>query len=635
MKKEPLPFSPGIPATTRPLASEPVDPLNTAQQYLEQAQYASTPQREDIQLKATAALIRAGKLRQAEELLGSIDIVGLPDIYRARFQVLRAVMALHRYQPKRALTMLTPLFALKGLGPEVQADIYQLRAQANLMLQRRLDSVLDLIAREAYLSSADRLQLNRARTWQVLGSMNRFELEQARFKSTDDVLTGWLDLALLRLEFGADPFVFAQAVEQWRQTYVQHSARSIIDGQLQALNTATAAKRPTRIALLLPLASKYGRAAQAVHDGFMAAHHANGDPNKPAVSIYDIGEESTLAPVYYRLAVKEGADFVVGPLGKAAVNDLLGSGIVNTPTLLLGSSTVPSKSTTPIYQFDLAPEQEAQQAAQRAYLDGHRIAAALYPESEWGQRMITAFTEEWETLGGVMAETQNYRETASDFSTPIKTLLNLDESERRNSILAAQLGTQLKFEPRRRQDVDCLFLAAQVKSARQIKPQINFYRGHDVPVYATSHVYNGKKDPVNDADLNGIIFGDMPWLLNDQGRMPALRERIQKDWPDQYTPMDRLYALGMDAYAIIFHLPRLISDPTARISGATANLSLVDNRINRYLTWARFEQGRPVVKDVIIEKKGIESISLESRSLETDPAPAKYPAPATRTVGGS
>ncbi|HSF90598.1 MAG TPA: penicillin-binding protein activator, partial [Paracoccaceae bacterium] len=217
----------------------------------------------------------------------------------------------------------------------------------------------------------------------------------------------------------------------------------------------------------------------------------------------------------------------------------------------------------------------------------------------------------------------------------IKTLLNLDESERRNSILAAQLGTQLKFEPRRRQDVDCLFLAAQVKSARQIKPQINFYRGHDVPVYATSHVYNGKKDPVNDADLNGIIFGDMPWLLNDQGRMPALRERIQKDWPDQYTPMDRLYALGMDAYAIIFHLPRLISDPTARISGATANLSLVDNRINRYLTWARFEQGRPVVKDVIIEKKGIESISLESRSLETDPAPAKYPAPATRTVGGS
>ena len=623
------PFRPETPATT-PGEDAGIDPLQTAREHLDAAEMSPAPERQDRQLKAVAALIRAGKLRQAQTLLESIDVVGLPDIYRARFQVLRSVLALHHYRPKYALSMLMPLFSLKGLGPEVQADIYQLRAQANLMLQRRLDSVLDLIAREAFLSAPERIERNRSRIWQVLGSMNRFELEQARFKSSDDAVNGWLDLALLRLDFGADPFVFSQALDQWQQSHPAHGARAFVARQLRGPAASAALRHPQRIALLLPLASKFGRAAQAVHDGFMAVHHANGDPGKPTVTVYDAGDEPSLAPVYYRLAVNEGADFVVGPLGKQAVNALIESGAIQTPTLLLGSTPVPTQPAAPVYQFDLAPEQEAQQAAQRAYLDGHRIAAVLFPKSDWGQRMVGAFTQTWESLGGVVAETQSYDAQTSDFSVPIKALLNVNDSELRKLKLASRLGTKLHFEPRRRQDLDCLFLAAQVRSARLIKPQINFFQGHDIPVYATSHIYAGKPDPVNDTDLNGIVFGDMPWLLSDQGRMPALRERLQKDWPDRYSPLDRLYALGMDAYAIIFHLPRLLGDPNARITGATANLALErNNRISRSLTWARFEQGRPVVKDVIVDEKGLESIRLGPET------PVDAPPPAARSLGGS
>lgn len=624
---------PGVsPAVSAPAPAtvEAIDPLQAAQQFLEAAETSIEPERQDLQLKAATALIRAGKLRQAKELLETIDVVGLADIYRARYQVLRSVVALHEYRPKYALSMIMPLFSLQGLGPEVQADIYQLRAQANLMLRRRLDSVLDLIARESFLSAPERIQRNRNRIWQVLGSMNRFELEQARFRSTDNLVNGWLDLALLRLDFGADPFVFSQALAQWRQGYPDHSAQDFVTRQLLGQADSALPQQPQRIALLLPLASRFGRAAQAVHDGFMAAHNANGDPGKPAVAAYDVGDEPSLAPVYYRLAVKEGADFVVGPLGKLAVNALTESGAVQVPTLLLGSTDSAAAATAPVYQFDLAPEQEAQQAAQRAYLDGHRIAAVLFPKSDWGQRMVNAFTQEWESLGGVIAETQSYNEHTSDFSGPIKALLNVNDSELRKLTLASRLGTKLDFEPRRRQDLDCLFLAAQVRNARLIKPQINFFQGHDIPVYSTSHIYTGKQDPVNDADLNGIVFGDMPWLLNDQGRIPALRERIQKDWPDRHSPLDRLYALGMDAYAIIFNLPRLREDPNARLPGATASLALQgDSRIARYLTWARFEDGVPVVKDVIVDEKGLESVGLEQA------VPGAATPSAARTLGGS
>jgi len=604
-----------------------VDPVTAATEYLQRAENALAPERQDLQLKAAASLIRAGRVRQAEELLDSIDITELPDIYRARQRVLRAAVDLYYQHGRDALNKLTPLFSMQGLGPEVQSDVYQLRAQANLMLGNKLDSVLDLIAREAFLASSERIAQNQAHIWRVLGSMSAIELQDTRQKSADSGLNGWLDLAMLNLEFGADPFVFRQALAQWQQTYGGQSAHEFAKSFLGAGQIEPLQVVPRRIALLLPLASQFGQAAQAVHDGFLAVHQNNSDPAKPEVQVYDVGAEPGLSVVYYNLAVKDGADFVVGPLGRNAVNALAASGAISRPTILLGTIDSNQPVDATVYQFDLAPEQEAEQAAQRAYLDGHRIAAILYPGTSWGERLQKAFTARWESLGGIVAEQQAYAEDATDFSHPIKQVLNVYESEARKADVARLTGLKLEFEPRRRQDIDCIFLAAQVRAARLIKPQINFYRGFDIPVYSTSHVFTGKVDPVNDADLNGIYFGDMPWLLNEYGRIPAMKERIQKDWPGRQTALDRLYALGADAYSLVFRLPWLRAGSDARLSGATASLSLDHgNRITRNLTWARFEKGRPVIKDVIIDDQALESISLESR---------ENPAPVSRRTGGT
>ncbi|MFI4970191.1 MAG: penicillin-binding protein activator, partial [Lysobacterales bacterium] len=54
----------------------------------------------------------------------------------------------------------------------------------------------------------------------------------------------------------------------------------------------------------------------------------------------------------------------------------------------------------------------------------------------------------------------------------------------------------------------------------------------------------------------------------------------------------RLFAFGMDAYALLPYLDWLIAHPDAYVNGATGELT-ADNfgRIHRQVGWARFQNG--------------------------------------------
>jgi hypothetical protein len=112
-------------------------------------------------------------------------------------------------------------------------------------------------------------------------------------------------------------------------------------------------------------------------------------------------------------------------------------------------------------------------------------------------------------------------------------------------------------------------------------------------VYATSHVYDSK-DPLGHQDLNGVIFCDMPWLLNpNEGGTLSARAM---DSQIRETPADsvKLIALGLDAYRLVPELPRFRGDSGYRYSGATGTLALQsDNRLQRQLECAQLTGGNP------------------------------------------
>jgi hypothetical protein len=211
----------------------------------------------------------------------------------------------------------------------------------------------------------------------------------------------------------------------------------------------------------------------------------------------------------------------------------------------------------------------------------------------------------WQRLGGIVLSEQSYLLNQADYSDPVKRLLNITQSEARKERLENVVKMKLKFEPRPREDIDFVFLAGDTRAARLIKPQLNYNRAARLPVYATSQIFTGRGDPARDTDLDGIQFGDMPWMLVGDGRVAALRTTLQPAWPQAHTGLDRLFALGVDAYAVIPSLDRLASENAARFSGVTSGLSVGRNgRLHRQLLWAQFKKGVPVLIDTFLPNKG-------------------------------
>ncbi|RMD78059.1 MAG: penicillin-binding protein activator [Gammaproteobacteria bacterium] len=377
-----------------------------------------------------------------------------------------------------------------------------------------------------------------------------------------------------------------QALAAWRRRFPGHPASAAL---LASLEARARRARPRRLALLLPLSGAYAALGRAVRDGFLAAYWAG--PERPEVLVLDTGGQAEGALEAYREAAAQGAGWVVGPLAKEAVRALRAQGRLPVPVLALNRSGEPGPPPAGFYAFGLAPEDEAAAAAERAWLEGHNQALLLAPRGDWGSRVLTAFARHWSGLGGEVLAAEVYDPSRTDFAAPLQRLLAIDASRARARALERLLGRPLRFEPRRRQDADLVFLAAFPAQGRQIRPQLRFYYAGDLPVYATSAIYAGHPDPVRDRDLDGVRFPDIPWVLRD--RDPLL-EALRRLWPERTARLIRLYALGVDAYRLVPELPRLAAFPFETVPGATGRLSLDPrHRVHRQLLWARFAGGRP------------------------------------------
>jgi outer membrane PBP1 activator LpoA protein len=323
----------------------------------------------------------------------------------------------------------------------------------------------------------------------------------------------------------------------------------------------------------------------------MLAHNQN-ELSDNAINVYDTDN----GPVWqhYQNAVSDGADFIIGPLLKSRISELATSGQLQIPVLALNQIDDEISLSQPLYQFGLNPEDEAEQAAQRAFFDGPKRVVALVPESAWGERLLQAFTRSWHANGGILLAVERYPAKTTDFTQYITRALSLDKSKQRYKTLVQKLGREIEFEPRRRQDIDAVFIVAFPREARLIRPQLQFHRASDLPVYATSHIYTGIPNPDTDRDLNTIRFCDTPWTLGETGDSLLFRSEITELWQNRADHYQRLFALGIDAYRVIPRLDTLGIQGTSDFNGMTGNLFLDDKRrIHRRLECAIFKNGVP------------------------------------------
>ena len=552
-------------------------------------------------------------------------LIDAPLTAEQRFKIIlqRGRIANGRGDHQLAIEFLQPLRTTPLLSePEREQALLNL-AGAQLGLARKIDAIVSLMQRDRLLDPDTQFQ-NQQNLLQLYKSLNDFEVpllqQTARINGfPPNIVDGWL--AFSQLEDAAGNTNVNVAV--WQTTFPGHPARP----ELIGAENRIALDQFDQVALLLPLTSPFGNAAQAFYDGFLDAYSQDTNPYRPSISLHDIGEDGSLARFYYQSAVLEGADFIVGPLGRNAVTLLLEEPELALPTLVLGDIE-PAFTKPELYGISLSPEQEAIQVAKRAYNDGHRQAGILQSDDAWGNRAGTAFTAAWQKLGGVIVTNRKFPPKMTDFSQVIQQSLEISQSVVREQVLAAQLGLDIKFTPRRRQDTDCLFLAADAKQSRLLVPQLRFFQAHNLPMYATSKIFTGRINPAVDADLDGLVFGDMNWMVDIRYGLPEVRTDItrtavadstleqsadqvedaqtdsvisEKQLPPQpvskgrysFSPLGRLYALGFESYHLVPRLSVLQGDSWQRYRGQAFEASVDQyGNVIRHLEWVTFDQGK-------------------------------------------
>jgi len=226
--------------------------------------------------------------------------------------------------------------------------------------------------------------------------------------------------------------------------------------------------------------------------------------------------------------------------------------------------------------------------------DEHELRQMLFPLLDVlieGHITVDDHTQ-LEALLDENAEARRLYSQYLELDLGIQQLLLINESRAREERLSANLGIPLEYEPRRRSDVDLIFLAATENAGKLIRPQLRFHYAGSVPTYSTSAIY--QEGTRNNADLNGIMFPDVPWLIEPDGQSVQVRQTIARHWPARAKRRSRLYALGFDAYRLIPMLNSGTAWQTEYLQGMTGTLYVDNNgRVLRRLAWARIQRGRP------------------------------------------
>ncbi len=553
--------------------------LSAVDGILVQARRSASPLAESLYLDAARLQLDAGFTEDAAQLLEALEEdADLPSNLRLRHALLAAEVALIRGDATAALRRLdsAPSADAANQGEEAQIALRSLRARALELADEPMSALRERI-QLAPMLNGDAQRANHNAIWATLAGA---DLEQLNAGSTDSYeLRGWLELQ--RLSNGTQHNIQDQldAIDQWRNIWAQHSAASTLPDALSMLYQLWET-RPTEIALVLPVQEPLGK---AISEGFMSAYYEDLARGRdvPRVRIYDTSFRTDVL-VLYDQAVDDGIKLIIGPVLKDAVRRMQRSGRpMPVTTLALNYGDPGTPYLQDLYQFGLAPEDEIQQAAQTAWAAGHRNAAVLTPAGEDYLRIQDTFVSYWNSLGGRVVSIDNFTE-ARDYSPVVKRIFSIDASEARAEQIRSLIPrTNIEFVPRRRQDVDFVFLLANPAEGRQIMPTLSINYAGDVPVYAMPSIYDGGSNAAANQDLNGIIFNDAPWILEQSD---PLKSAADSTWTSASGPVQRLRAMGVDAYRLHLRMQQMHAYPYTRLEGATGTLSMQsDGSVRREL----------------------------------------------------
>ena len=298
---------------------------------------------------------------------------------------------------------------------------------------------------------------------------------------------------------------------------------------------------------------------------------------------------------------QDGASIVVGPLLKNNVEALMKSNTTLNVLALNQPEQVQNRAN--ICYFALSPEDEARDAARHIHEQGKQAPLLLIPRSTLGDRVANAFAHEWQTLGGGVVLQQKFG-SASELragvnggagialnGSPVSASLPQQQSVTIGGLTIPAPPTDAQISGGGK--VDSAYIVATPEEIAFIKPMIAMRNGSQsgATLYASSRSAQGTAGPDFRLEMEGLQYSEIPMLA---GSNPQLMQQALGAVRNDYS-LARLYAMGVDAWALANHFTQMRQVPGFELNGNTGDLTAdQDCVINRKLSWLKYQQGQIV-----------------------------------------
>lgn len=563
----------------------------------------------DATLSAAEYYIQANDANRALQTVAQLQLAKLSDAQQSRYQIILAYGDYSRSQYQASLDRLYTLLGMLGTQETNQqrVDALLLSSLCHQALNEYDLAVTNLIERESLLFGGARAETSRY-IWKVINGLSTEQRQAVINESSNAIVRNRFEQSLQGQVGGelapsnrdALPSSASSRMQfdQWRDQTDRN--------EVSVKQSQWTQRSPKKIAILLPLTSRYNKAAQALLDGIEYQHSLNISNYRPDISTYDIGESPFQVGQYYSAAIQSGADLVIGPLGKEQANQLVSSsqGFATIPTILLGGNHALNQN---MARLTMSPEQDGRIVSERAFKRGFVNAALLVSNDSKGTRTAEAFSKHWLANGGKLSKTISYSPLQFDHSTELKQLFEINQSEYRLNKLSRTLGFKPKFSAYRRHDIDFIFMISDNETGRILRPQITFFSGERVPVLSSSSIYNGIQDRTNNVDLDQTSFPVMPWVL------------LSNDVAPYAGQLNMLFAMGSDAYRLAAEFDVMRNQSDNAIQGNMGVLNIEDSgEVQFRPIWASFKNGTAESENELVPLERIPQNWINSSGQPTN-----------------
>ena len=346
-------------------------------------------------------------------------------------------------------------------------------------------------------------------------------------------------------------------------------------------------KHPKHLAVLLPFTGDYSQVSLQIRNGIIK----NKIKNVPetTLSFYDSSNAEQIQNTY-RIAINKGADFIIGPIKKEAIDNLFDAedlDIDYDKILTLNKGLLPS--------FNYDSLSEGQQITKKLCDENYKNIAILTSNGTKDINLAVEITQKWQALPGKNVSLKAYPRKKPNFRKALGSITNANSSMARKNDIKWLLEEKIHFTPRTRQDLNAIVLIGSTKQLAVFKPQFKFFN-LNIPVYGSAKLTPVKfcKTKPN-RDLNNLTFPSYPAALIGSNLT------------------SKLEAFGWDSLTIATS-QHLFSPNSCLNSGMTGRLTKNGQEYDHKYIWARYNAGGYAE----YEKEYIDTIIDLNKKFEDD-----------------